>query len=562
MTNQVPEFNVFKVKDRYIYFLLLIAGAALYFRTIFFQYTNYDDYLLIVKNSDLLGDLRNLPRLFTLDVFISQPNQTLFYRPIMNLSLMLDAQIAGTELWMYHQTNILLHILCAILIFRFLRSSLVPITVAGLASLIFIVHPLLSSAVAWIPGRNDSLLALFVLLTISSFKSYLEKQSWKTLALHVLSFFLSLLTKETAIALPLVCLLYVILVWGQRIRFQSSLPVAATWTVMISAYLLLRSNIHQNLISNQTIVQSLSNGVEYIPAILLYLKKVFFPFSFSIYPNLIDDYAWWHGVAVITVSVLFILTGGREKKLVLWGVLWFVIFLLPSILTGNIYHEHRAYVPFIGMIFAFAYHPAMRKFDGAKSLHVALAVILLVILASVSFVHAGSFSNRWSYVRDAYLHSPSMDDSYIAISGYFMDEHNYEGAERVILEGIRKNNTMKGVYRMLGDIYASRKEYAKSENAYRIALSLDSLDLQTRINYGTLCITMGRNEDAERLWRTTIEMNPDYLLGYYYLANFYLRNRDDPNLAYSYVKKMEARGNKVMPELVLAITSHPKFRQQ
>ena len=71
-------------------------------------------------------------------------------------------------------------------------------------ALIFAVHPALNQAVAWIPGRNDSLLALFVLASALAFVRYVENRNWQWLGAYLALSLAALLTKESAVLLPLI----------------------------------------------------------------------------------------------------------------------------------------------------------------------------------------------------------------------------------------------------------------------------------------------------------------------------------------------------------------------
>jgi hypothetical protein len=68
-----------------------------------------------------------------------------------------------------------------------------------------------------------------------------------------------------------------------------------------------------------------------------------------------------------------------------------------------------------------------------------------------------------------------------------------------------------------------------------------------------MCLSAGRNDDAARLWKRSVMINPHFLLGYYYLANFYVRVRNDPDSAMMYAKEIQRRGVAVMPELLRAM---------
>jgi protein O-mannosyl-transferase len=98
-------------------------------------------------------------------------------RPVMLLSLLLDATIWKNNPLGYHLTNLLLHCLCAFLLFwvtyRILlrlypqsRRNIGPLWAAFAAALLFAIHPFNSEAVCAITFREDLLVTLFTLLVI------------------------------------------------------------------------------------------------------------------------------------------------------------------------------------------------------------------------------------------------------------------------------------------------------------------------------------------------------------------------------------------------------------
>ncbi|HMZ51353.1 MAG TPA: hypothetical protein PK988_03735, partial [Candidatus Sumerlaeota bacterium] len=85
------------------------------------------------------------------------------YYPITLASFWIEYRIAGMTPAVYHLTNVLLHVINALLCFRLLRLIVGNMTLAWLAALLFAVHPLRVEAVAWISARKDLLAALFYL---------------------------------------------------------------------------------------------------------------------------------------------------------------------------------------------------------------------------------------------------------------------------------------------------------------------------------------------------------------------------------------------------------------
>ena len=87
---------------------------------------------------------------------------------------MLSAQLSGTLPVGYHLIDILLHGMSCCLLFSCLLMFGFHKKVSFWSTMIFCVHPAQTQAVAWIAGRNDSLLAVFILLCVLSLLQYLS----------------------------------------------------------------------------------------------------------------------------------------------------------------------------------------------------------------------------------------------------------------------------------------------------------------------------------------------------------------------------------------------------
>ena len=149
--------------------------------------------------------------------------------PLLTLSLMIDAQFGVTSLFTFHLTNIILHILSSCLVFSLLLKLKYKKETALFFSVIFLVHPALTQAATWIPGRNDSQLCVFILLAFISFLNFLETRKWKYYIGHLFFFMLALFTKETALGLGLICLYYLIFVVKENLPSFNKKIFAASW---------------------------------------------------------------------------------------------------------------------------------------------------------------------------------------------------------------------------------------------------------------------------------------------------------------------------------------------
>lgn len=170
------------------YFLFFLIIFIIYGQTIFFGLTYLDDNTLILDKHEILGDFRNIKTIFSTDAFFS--DNRLYYRPMLNLSFMIDAQLGSLNYAVYHISNLLWHLLACSLIFLIFKRLFKKPQLSFYLTLLFLVHPVLTQAVAWLPGRNDSLVAVFILLAFWFFLNFIENYKLSSL-LTYLGFFLA-----------------------------------------------------------------------------------------------------------------------------------------------------------------------------------------------------------------------------------------------------------------------------------------------------------------------------------------------------------------------------------
>ena len=195
------------LKSNLFFFLLLtVIVFSLYGKSINFEFTNHDDASLIVNNINYLSQWKNIPSLFTTSAYLSK--NYYYYRPVLTLSFSIEAILFYNNTKIYHLTNIILFILALYLMYVFLSKLNTNKTVLKLLMILVCVHPILASSVVWIPARNDTLLAIFVFLSFICFIKYLEENSIKNLAFYILFFTISLFTKESAIFVTVLYILF------------------------------------------------------------------------------------------------------------------------------------------------------------------------------------------------------------------------------------------------------------------------------------------------------------------------------------------------------------------
>jgi hypothetical protein len=161
------------------------------------------------------------------------------YWPVSNSSLWLEWRLWGMQPTGYHVTNLILHIVDALLIWTILGDLLIP--GAFLAALLFALHPVNVESVAWISQRKGLLAMLFFLLSILWYLKA-ERQfgpqsrPWPRPAnrwywLSLAAFLLAMLSKGSVAVLP--ALLVGIVWWKRPVTRQDAVRTAPYFLVAV-----------------------------------------------------------------------------------------------------------------------------------------------------------------------------------------------------------------------------------------------------------------------------------------------------------------------------------------
>jgi len=181
------------------------------FAAAFFAYSNslkngfcWDDHILIENNAFLADPsaLKILAEQMMLKPVIPLISAA---RPVFVATLVLDHRLWANNPFGYHATNIALHGLNAVLVWRAGLIFLQP-DAALLAGLVFAVHPVNTEAVNLASFRPDLLASFFMLLALLAYREMEESskpaRAGIALAASALAYALGSFSKETALVFP------------------------------------------------------------------------------------------------------------------------------------------------------------------------------------------------------------------------------------------------------------------------------------------------------------------------------------------------------------------------
>ncbi|MFH0855806.1 MAG: tetratricopeptide repeat protein [Candidatus Omnitrophota bacterium] len=524
------------------------AGLLVYFKSLFFGFTYLDDNALVINNHNFLSRLSNVLEAFRHEVFHILHSSAAYYRPLLTVSLLFDAQLGGTNPFIYHLTNIIIHLAASCLVFKFFSKLGYPFRPALFFSLLFSVHPVLAQAVSWIPGRNDSLLALFGLASFIFFLDFLETKKIRYCLAHIFFFCLALFTKESALMLMPVCILYYWLIWkkrgvskkgdvstfpelGARKVETSPFFVLAGWLAVSGLWFFMRSVALSDNPMPMTVANMVKSMLLNLPALIQFIGKIIFPFNLSVLP-LIQDTTFVYGIlalALITPALFF--SKHARRGFVIFGAAWFLLFLLPSFIRPNPkiaadFIEHRVYMPLAGFFILLLETDIMKKLDFGLKRNFTAASAVIILFAAITFFHTGNFRDKLSFWLNAVKNSPHSPLAHRNLGAMYYLEGSLDKAEPEYKKALELNALEPMAHNNLGLIYASRGELEAAEEEYKMELAVNPDYDDVRFNLGILYYNQGKPEEAEKLWKETIAINPDYADAYRNLAAFYYSQGD------------------------------------
>lgn len=544
----------FFVEGRRAYGWFVFTGLMVYAQTLFFDFTELDDDILVLRNFHFLSHISNVLKTFQTDVFVGG-SSNIYYRPLMTLSFMMDASLGTSAPFVFHLSNVLMHLFACCLVYLFFIKLGTSKMAAFLFASLFTVHPVLTQAVAWIPGRNDILLVLFVLPAFIFFLDFIRTKRKCSLFCHLLFFGLAIFTKETALPLILICPLYVRLVLRERILALRNLIMPAGWLLLLLLWFPLRKMAVDPPLEYTPVYMMrsiLSNSL----AAFLYIGKIVFPINLSVLPILQDSNLSYGIAAAALVVTLLIVSKGKRLDRVIFGTLWFLLFLLPTFIFPNYVQslsEHRIYLPLLGFMIVLMEIDFLKNVDFKRNTLLAGAGVIL-LFSVMNIIHARDFKERLSFWLNATENSPHYNLAHNNLGTVYLSLGNLEAAEKEFLEYHRLGGDSPIAHNNLGVVYLRRGLVKEAENEFKKALK-NPIYSAALMNLADLYYDHHQPEEAERMWRRVLEIDPNQASAYSHLAVYYYNLKDFPTAAY-YMAEFQKRGGRIAPALLRTLQPH------
>lgn len=533
-------------------FLLAAVAAVLVVVMVYSNHFNnafhFDDSHTI-GNNFFIKDLKNFKLFFTsAETFSSLPsNQS--YRPMFTWSVALDYYFAGKQLnpFYFHLHNFIYFILQLVLLFFLLKKIASYYTEEDTArwlglmgALFYGVHAANAETINYISARSDSFSTTWMLAAFCVYVYFPEKRRY---GIYILPFAVSFLFKPVTIVFPLLVFLYS---WffekqkslGDALDFKQlkdplSVVVKLIPLMVVSVFLYEL----QSKLTSATFTPGGTSTYKYIisqPFVILhYFKNFFLPTDLSADTDwtVIDgmgNWRFWTGtvflIALVAVSVRA--SKIKEWRPVAFGLLWFLITLLPTSLIplSEVLNDHRPFIAYIGLLFACCW--SVYLLVRSRSVMFFRTVLVLFFAATSVFAYGTRERNKvWhtseSLWKDVTEKSPANGRGWMNYGLVFMERAEFAKAEEAFNNALQLLPAYSYLQINLGILYSNTNRKALAEKSFNKALLLDETNPECYYYFASYMYREKRPYDARVLLERGLALSPAHMPMRYLLMNAY-----------------------------------------
>ena len=504
-----------------------------------YGFINYDDPLYVTDNEHVQEGITIEGLLWAFGDLKSTN-----WHPLTWLSHMLDWQLFRVNAGGHHWTNVIFHLINAILLFSVLRLMTGALWRSACVAALFAVHPLNVESVAWVAERKNVLSTCLGLLTLLFYVFYSLKPGWKRYLPVLISFGLGLMAKPMLVTLPFLMLLLDFWPLGRFARQpqpdhcrhpSEGPPGAAVRPITVSG--LLSEKIPLVVMASGSIVLTivaakggdamttfarfpltdrLANSLN---SYVIYVGKMFWPENLAIfypYPRHLDVLqTLLSGLVILSVTFL-VLKQRRLRPYLLVGWFWFLGTLVPVIGFVQVglqaMADRYAYLPVIGLFLMLVWGVVELSSHGKRG---RIAVIFMFGLLILAGGVVSRYQLRfWESSRSLFAHALSVtvenDIAHSNLARPLFEEGEWEEAAAHYREAIRINPRYANHYSNYGAVLVHQGKVDEAIAQYKRTLTLDPGHAGALFNMGLAMESMKRWSEADAFYEAVLRNNPDH----------------------------------------------------
>lgn len=482
------------------------------------------------------------------------------WHPMTWVSHMLDVQLFGVKPGMHHLTNLIFHIINAMLLFLVLERMTGAMWRSAVVAGLFALHPLHVESVAWISERKDVLSAFFWILTMMGYHCYIQKRTVTRYLIIVLFFVLGLLSKPMLVTLPFALLL--LDYWplnqlridrkrdnknGDATEVMGSCDKYPNLSVlllekiplmvlaMISCGVTLFAQKSGGAIRTISVIGLGERVGNAISSYIVYLGKMLCPVHLTIFYPYPDVF---HPLWVILCALLlliisaFVLLSARRFPYLVVGWFWYIGTLIPVIGILQVGDQSMAdrytYIPLVGifLMIVWGLKDIFDRLHSNKYFVATVTIVVFILLSVASWRQVSYWKNNEALFRHALAVTKNNYLAHGALGGVLIQQGNADEGIKECQEAIRINPYFYPAYFRLGEEFTKKKDYERASEYYAEGLKIKPDDILALNYLGDLFAKTGKTHEAIIRYSESLQIFQHQPVVYNNLGNVYLLNGD------------------------------------
>ena len=502
----------------------MISRPLLVLFLAFFAYANwlpnpflFDDIPIIVNNEWL--QWKYVPGFFRSFVHDSG-GMFPGYRPLLMTTYTFEKEVFGNTAWAFRFMNILIHTINSFLVFLLAREIHKKINAksqsafAFLAALFFFVHPVQSSTISLIWKRSDLLVSLGVFGTLYFAQI---KKMWPA----YLSMLVALFSKENALILPAVLLLWDFFFWRRESAFRTrffklhivswGLAAFHAWILFVQKPISLHPYLHkgQDFQLPSLHLDWVTYLMTQVGTLIKYVHTVVSPSNLNVFQYVpavhsLSDPRFLLGCLLLIGIGVGVFLFRNKQPAIAFGFLWFLLLLLPSssmIPLTQPFDVDRLYLPLFGIAFVVAaYIP--EKFSK-------IAVVVMILLyVPYNNLRAQDWRTAVSLWTRNVQEEPKDPRAWNALGTAYYKERQYARSRVAYEEALRLEPQYGHAEFNLGLTFFQIHQFSEARKHFLSALNLNFLRPHTLRQLALTEAVAGNRNQAKHYFEHSLKENP------------------------------------------------------
>lgn len=509
--------------------IVLITGIV-YYSSLQNGFTNWDDEDYLLQNE--LTKSGSIPEIFSRYVMGN-------YHPVTVLFLQMEWKWFGENAMGYHVISLLLNLLNSLLFLFFVYRLLGNAMAAGLAALLFAIHPTHVESVAWVSAQKDLLYTGFYFGALIAYTHYVQggRREKKFYAALLLCFLLSLLSKAQAVTLPVVLVLMDWLL-EKKISFRHTAEKIPFFLLsLLFGITAIFAQQHSTSIQELHDRSFLTQLLLAFYALTQYLLKFLLPINLSAYysyPEKTGDvYPWLIYTSPLLIGLLgyWLFRFRNKSPELLFGVCFFLvnIFLVLQLLPvgGAIIADRYTYLSYAGLFIPVAFYlqRLLQKEWRLKprSLLLAVAAGWFIFLGISARARTRVWQNSGTLWSDAIRKNFRLPNAHNNLASYYLKKEETSALAKKHLD------IAIDLQPDFAEALVNRSDYFRKVNQPdsaiidgNNAIRVDPLSTEARQNRGIAYCLVNQLDSAQKDFQFVIQYDPDNERAYNNLGNLYM----------------------------------------